>query len=315
MQEVSRLPAPSECSTARDAVLVVACSSERELRTAEERMSIGGGTRLLGLIGRPVAHSLSPRMHNASFRAENLDYVYVAMDVAAEDLPAAVKGASVLGFRGFNLTMPHKRAMLPLLDDADELAALAGAVNTVVIEDSKLHGYNTDGSGFVEACTEAGVALTDRKVLLVGAGGAAAAIAFAVVRQGAGELLVLNRNLEHARELAEKLRAAGAGTKVEAYSTGALYEAEAEVIVNATPLGMRQDDPLPAPAGYLGGDKAVCDAVYLPGAETALIRAARQRGARVVTGERMLLYQGVEAQRLWTGREPNVKAMSDAISS
>jgi shikimate dehydrogenase len=280
-------------------------------------MSIGGGTRLLGLIGRPVAHSLSPKMHNASFRAEGLDYVYVAMDVAPEDLPAAVEGASVLGFRGFNLTMPHKRAMLPLLDDVDELAALAGAVNTVVIEDSKLRGYNTDGSGFVEACTEAGVDLTDRKVLLLGAGGAAASIALAVGRQGARKLLILNRNLEHALELAEKLRAAGGGTKVEACPADTLDEtaAEAEVIVNATPLGMRRGDPLPVPAGYLDGGKAVCDAVYLPGAETALIRHARQRGARVVTGERMLLYQGVEAQRLWTGREPNVQAMSDAISS
>lgn len=278
---------------------------------------IGGGTRLLGLIGRPVAHSLSPKMHNASFRAEGLDYVYVAMDVAPEDLPAAVKGASVLGFRGFNLTMPHKRAMLPLLDDIDELAAGAGAVNTVVIEDSKkLRGYNTDGSGFVEACEEAGIALTNRKVLLLGAGGAAASIALAVVRQGAEELHILNRNIEHARELAEKLRAAGAATKVEACSVGALSETApgAEVIVNATPLGMRRGDPLPVPVGYLDG-KDVCDAVYLPGAETALIRAARERGVRAVTGERMLLYQGVEAQRLWTGHEPNVKAMSDAIST
>ena len=273
--------------------------------------------RLLGLIGRPVAHSLSPRMHNASFRAEGLDYVYVAMDVAPEDLPAAVEGASVLGFRGFNLTMPHKRTILPLLNDVDELAALAGAVNTVVIEDSKLRGYNTDGSGFVEACGESGVALTDRKVLLLGAGGAAASIALAVVRQGAGEMHILNRNLEHALELAQKLRAAGGETKVEACPADALGETapEAEVIVNATPLGMRRGDPLPVPAGYLDGGKTVCDAVYLSGAETALVRHARQRGARVVTGERMLLYQGVEAQRLWTGREPNVKAMSDAISS
>lgn len=278
---------------------------------------IGGGTRLLGLIGRPVAHSLSPRMHNASFQVECLDYVYVAMDVAPENLPAAVQGASVLGFRGFNLTMPHKRAMLPLLDEVDELAAVAGAVNTVVIEDSKLSGYNTDGSGFVEACGEAGVALADRKVLLLGAGGAAASIALAVVRQGAGELRIVNRNPEHARELAEKLRAAGSGTKIEVCPANTLGDTvpEAEVIVNATPLGMRPGDPLPVPVEYLGGGKAVCDAVYVPGGETALIHHARERGARVVTGERMLLYQGVEAQRLWTGHEPNVKAMSDAISS
>jgi shikimate dehydrogenase len=276
---------------------------------------ISGKTRLLALIGYPVSHSLSPRMHNAAFEADGLDYVYVCLDVDPDDLPAAVKGAAALKLRGFNITMPHKRAMIPLLDELDEGARISGAVNTVVIEGSRLRGYNTDGGGMVMACREAGIELSGRRVLLLGAGGAAAAIALAFGTAGIGELRIANRSPEHATELRDKLRAAGM-KRVEIHPLDALDEAarEAEVIVNATSLGMKDGDPLPIPAEYLDGRRAVCDAVYRPGRETNLIREARERGARVVTGERMLLYQGVLAQQLWTGREPNVRAMDAAIS-
>ncbi len=277
---------------------------------------IGGSTRLLGLMGHPVGHSLSPRMHNASFLAEGMDYIYVAMDVSPEDLPAAVTGASALGFRGFNLTMPHKRAILPLLDSIDEVAAVSGAVNTVVIEDKRSRGYNTDGSGLAEACKESGVDFANRRVLLLGAGGAAAAIALALAGEGAKELRIVNRSVKHARELLSKLRKMGKEIKGEAYPFEALDEAasEAEIIVNVTPLGMTEEDPLPVPVEYLDGREAICDAVYSPRRETALVQRARDRGAVVVTGKRMLLYQGVYAQRLWTGWEPNVEAMDRALS-
>ena len=275
---------------------------------------ISGKTRLLALIGHPVEHSLSPAIHNASFAAEGLDYVYVALDVRPEDLPAAVRGAAALGFRGFNVTMPHKRAMIPLVDDADEAARVSGAVNTVVVEGPSLRGHNTDGGGMVLACEEAGVELSGRRVLLLGAGGAAAAVALAFGGEGAEQLRVANRSVQHALDLRDKLRAAGL-KRVEVYPYDTLGEAtgDTEVIVNATPLGMKDEDDLPIPSEYLDEGRIVCDAVYRPGRETALIREARQRGARVVTGEGMLLYQGVLAQRLWTGREPNVKVMNGAI--
>ena len=276
---------------------------------------ISGRTRLIALIGRPVEHSLSPRMHGASFVADGLDYVYVALNVEPEDLPAAVKGAAALGLRGFNITMPHKRAMPPLLDEVDEGARISGAVNTVVIENSRLLGYNTDGYGMVEACREAGLELADRPVLLLGAGGAAASIAVALGIEGVGDLRIVNRSIENARELLGRLRGTGM-ENVEVYPSDALPEAArgVEAIVNCTPLGMEDGDPLPIPVEYLDRGRTVCDAVYRPGKETRLVKIARDRGARVVTGERMLLYQGVQAQRLWTGREPNVKAMSEAIS-
>jgi len=276
---------------------------------------IGAKTKLLALIGDPVGHSLSPAMHNAAFAADGLDFVYVALNVGADDLPVAVRGAAALGLRGFNVTMPHKRAMVPLVDELDEGARISGAVNTVVIEGQTLRGFNTDGPGTVEACREAGIGLEGQVVVLLGAGGAAASIAAAFCDAGVGELRIVNRNPEHAATLADKLREAGKSVEIEVHPTGALDGAvRAPIIVNTTPLGMRDGDPLPLPPEYLDGGAAVVDAVYRPGAETALVRMARERGANVVTGQRMLLYQGVLAQRLWTGRRPNVAAMDGALS-
>lgn len=172
-------------------------------------MNLSGRTRLLGVVGHPVGHSLSPRMHNASFAATGLDYVYVPLDVRPEVLPTAVNGLRALGFRGFNVTMPHKEAVLPLLDELDEAARASGAVNTVVVEERRLRGANTDGSGFVEACGETRVGFEGAKVLVVGAGGAAAAIAVAFGGAGIGELHIANRSVEHAIELQNKLRGVG----------------------------------------------------------------------------------------------------------
>ena len=276
---------------------------------------ISGKTRLLALIGQPVSHSLSPAMHNAAFAEDGLDYVYVCLEVDPEDLIPAVKGAAALKLRGFNITMPHKRAMVPLVDELDDGARVSGAVNTVVIDGPTLRGYNTDGGGMVMACREAGIELHNRRVLLVGAGGAAAAIAVAFEGAGTGELHIANRSVEHAEELRDKLRRAGI-EKVEIHPLDDLDERvpEADVVVNATSLGMRDDDPLPVPVERLSEGAALCDAVYRPGHETTLVRLARERGVPVVAGGRMLLYQGVLAQKLWTGREPHVNAMDRAIS-
>ena len=279
-------------------------------------MNLSGRTRLVGVVGPPVGHSLSPRMHNASFAATGLDYVYVPLEVRPEDLPAAVDGLKALGFRGFNVTMPHKEAILPLLDGLDEAAALAGAVNTVVVEEDGLRGTNTDGIGFVEACEESGVDLPGARVVLVGAGGAAASIAAAVLGEGARELRILNRSRWRAVKLRERLRGAypEAGISVHDATDTEGAVRGAGVIVNATYLGMKAEDPLPVPVSRLGTNAAVCDAVYGPSGETRFIRLARERGIPAVSGARMLLYQGAQAQRLWTGKEPDVRAMSDSLS-
>ena len=271
---------------------------------------ISGKTRVLALIGHPVGHSLSPKMHNATFAAEALDFVYVCLDVAPDDLPAAVKGMAALKLRGFNVTMPHKRAMVGLVDELDDGARVSGAVNTVVIQDGILRGYNTDGGGMVRACEEAGVRLAGRRALILGAGGAAAAIGLAFGTAGTRELHIANRGVEKATDLRDKLRAAGL-KNVHAHPLDALPPAD--VVVNATSLGMKEEDALPLPVEYLTRDRIFCDAVYRSGGETALVREARERGTKAVAGDRMLLYQGVLAQKLWTGREPNVEVMSRAL--
>jgi shikimate dehydrogenase len=272
---------------------------------------ISGKTRLLALVGQPVGHSLSPAMHNAAFVADGLDFVYVSLDVDPDELPAAVRGMEALKLRGFNVTMPHKRAMIPLVDELDEEARISGAVNTVVIEDSGLRGFNTDGGGMVMACREAGIELSGKRVLLLGAGGTAAAIAVAFGKAGVGELHIANRSVEHAAYLRDKLHGTGMKDLV-VHRLDTLPDAE--IVINATPLGMKEGDPLPVPPAYVREGRGFCDAVYRPGTETPLVRLARERGVPVVAGDRMLLYQGVLAQRFWTGREPNVKAMDNAIS-
>jgi shikimate dehydrogenase len=250
-------------------------------------------------------------MHNAAFVADGLDFVYVCLDVDPDELPAAVRGLKILKLRGFNVTMPHKRAMIPLVDELDESARVSGAVNTVVIEDPRMRGFNTDGGGMVMACREAGIELSGKSVLLLGAGGTAAAIAVAFGKAGVGELHIANRSVEHAAHLRDKLH--GTGMKgLAVHPLGVLPDAE--IIINTTPLGMKEGDPMPVPPGYVREGRAFCDAVYRPGTETPLVRLARERGVPVVAGDRMLLYQGVLAQKLWTGREPNVEAMDMAIS-
>ncbi|MBA2376141.1 MAG: shikimate dehydrogenase [Actinomycetota bacterium] len=275
---------------------------------------ITGKTKLLGLMGRPVSHSLSPAMHNAAFSEENLDFVYVAMDVDPDKLPDAVRGAAALGFRGFNLTMPHKEKIIPLLDEMDGAAKISGAVNTVVIESGKLRGHNTDGSGMAEACREAGAKVSGKTIVLLGAGGAASAISFALQSEGASSLHIFNRSVDRAESLAAKLEESGEGTEVRAHPLESLETSgiSPDILINTTSLGMKNDDPLPVPAAYLESlpeHATVADAVYLPGDRTSLLHAAGKLGLRTINGQRMLLYQGVHAQKLWTGLEPNVEAM------
>ena len=277
---------------------------------------ITGKTRLLGVIGHPIEHSLSPKMHNASFTVGGLDYAYVALDVSPEKLSEAVAGLAALGFAGFNVTMPYKEKIIPLLEEVDEVVRISGAVNTVVIQDGSLRGMNTDGIGFIEACTEADVDFKDKKVLLLGAGGAGAALAVTMLGEGARELVIANRAASRAQNLKTRLERAGTSAEIFVRPLEDLEGSVrwADVIVNTTYLGMKKEDQTPVPVEQLDSGKAVCDIVYRRDEDTELLDRARSAGARVVTGGRMLLYQGVQAQRIWTGKEPNVEAMSGAIS-
>lgn len=270
---------------------------------------------VVGIIGRPVAHSLSPLMHNRAFAHLNMDWTYVPFEVADEQLQDAVAGLRALSVRGVNVTIPHKTAVSPFLDRLTEAAAAIGAVNTVVNDSGELVGDNTDGIGFVRSLTdEAGFDPTGARVLVVGAGGAARAVVVALARAGADRIAVANRTEAKARELAQLVERHGAVGKAVALDRDAVAPevSAADVLVQTTSLGMAGDPSLPVDADLLHPGLLVTDIVYTP-LETPLLRAAKQRGCRVLPGWGMLLYQGVEAFERWTDVEAPVDVMRETL--
>jgi shikimate dehydrogenase len=272
---------------------------------------ITGRTRLAGVIGDPVRHSLSPVLHNAAFRAVDLDWVYLAFEVPPGGAAAAVAGMRALGIDGLNVTMPHKADVAAAVDTLSPTARALGAVNTVVREGSILRGENTDGEGFVQALRlDEGVDPAGMRCLVIGAGGAARAVILGLAEAGAAEIVVAARRAEPAA-LAAAL-AGGIGR------VGTVEEADgAELVVNATPVGMGEvaelDAPaLPVPAERLGPGQVVADLIYHP-LVTPLVAAARERGAVAVNGLGMLLHQAGIAFRLWTGEDAPLEAMSAAV--
>ena len=266
----------------------------------------------MGVIGQPVRHSLSPVIHNAAFRALDLDWAYLAFEVEPERVAAALQGVRGLGIDGLNVTMPHKAAVVPLVDRLGPAAADLGAVNTVVNQGGELVGHNTDGEGFLDAVRrDEGFDPAGRRCLVVGAGGAARAVVRALAGAGASEVVVVNRSGDRA------VTAAAVGGAVA--RVGAGDEADGcDLVVNATPVGMTgvttlDGAPLPLPVdpARLGTGQLVVDLVYEPPI-TPLIEAARAAGAVTANGLGMLIHQAAHAFRLWTSEEPPLEAMSAA---
>ena len=267
---------------------------------------ISAATRVTGIIGWPVAHSLSPAMHNAAFAALGLDWVYVAFPVAPERVPDAVRGLAAAGIAGLNVTIPHKQAVLDECSSVSDAVAAIGAANTLVPDGvGGWRADNTDASGFLRALDDAApIALEDAPVLVIGAGGAARAVVFALRSRGA-RVVVANRTRSRAAEL---------GDPVE-FTRAALRDAarHSALIVNCTSLGLHEDGvPDQLPCDVLGPEHVVMDIVYRPGG-TPWLAAAGARGARCVDGLGMLLYQGAAAFVQWTGQEPPIGAMRDAL--
>jgi shikimate dehydrogenase len=275
---------------------------------------IDGSTALVGVMGYPVKHSLSPAMHNAAFDKLGLNWRYVPLEVRPDRLREAVLGMAALGFRGVNLTVPHKVDVLPLLDHVSESARLIGAANTIGVDPTTgaLRGTNTDMDGFLRDLTAHEVTLEPgRHALVLGAGGAARAISVGLLRAGM-QLTVVNRTAERAHELAALLTAAMAGARVKVATFEQLREASADaaLIVNTTPLGMWpavEASPwlaeVPFPAGAV-----LYDTIYRP-AQTLLMRQATAAGLRVIGGIGMLVYQGAAAFEFWTGQTAPVDVM------
>jgi shikimate dehydrogenase len=281
-------------------------------------MRLTGTTTVAGVIGWPVRHSLSPPMHNAAFEALGLDWVYVPFTVAPEAVADAVCGMRALGLRGLNVTIPHKQAVAKRVDEIDDAAAALDAVNTVSNHDGHLVGHNTDGAGFLRSLGEAGHDVCGRSVALVGAGGAARAVAYAVAQVGPAALSIISRRVEQAEAIASLVRARAGFDAV----TAAGLETEqarrmvsgADVLVDSTPVGMHPHDDVPpvVPEDWMHAGQVVCDLTYNP-RETALLKAAQRRGARTVDGTGMLVHQGAIAFEIWTGREAPVSVMRAAL--
>jgi shikimate dehydrogenase len=279
----------------------------------------------LGVFGDPVAHSLSPEMQNAALRACEIDAQYARFHIRPNESRSALRFLRNLEFVGVNLTVPHKIAGLSQIDEADESASRAGAVNTIRLRDKKLVGSNTDGEGFLRAIrTEFSVDVRDLRVMIIGAGGGTGrAIAWQCALENCERLVLVNRTLEKANALADRLRlffmdprVLGPMARLEAIageeSAIRMQLADTDLIVNATPLGMNSSDPAPIPARLLAPHHMVFDCVYGP-SKTALLRAAEQAGARSANGISMLLHQGALSFSIWFNREPPIEAMRKTL--
>jgi shikimate dehydrogenase len=260
-----------------------------------------------GLIGNPVEHSLSPPMHEAAYEAVGLDARYVLFEPDVDSLATAIEGAEALGVRGLNVTIPFKEDVLPFLDP-DPIAARIGAVNTIDFGGEEITGYNTDAAGVRRSFESAGVDIEGRNAVVVGAGGAGRAAAFALDEAGAN-VHVANRTTERARDLADSLDGATGG------GLDSLRETvpDAEILINATSVGMEADET-PVAADLLHPGLAVLDAVYTP-LETRLLSEAAAAGCTTIDGGHMLCYQAAEAFERWTGREAPVGRMRDALEA
>jgi shikimate dehydrogenase len=279
----------------------------------------------LGVLGDPVAHSLSPQMQNAALGACDIHMQYARFHIRANQLRSALLFLRRLHFIGVNLTVPHKIAAFTQIDEADESATRAGAVNTIRVRDEELIGSNTDGEGFLRAIrTEFSIDLRDLRVMIIGAGGGTGrAIAWQCALENCERLVLVNRTLEKANALAEQLRpffsgprVLGPNARIEAAawdeSTMRLQLADIDLIVNATPLGMNPSDPPPVPARLVAPHHIVFDCVY-GSSKTALLRAAEEAGARGANGLSMLLYQGALSFSIWFNREAPIEAMRAAL--
>ncbi|MEY2579018.1 MAG: shikimate dehydrogenase [Verrucomicrobiota bacterium] len=278
----------------------------------------------LGVFGDPVAHSLSPQMQNAALERSGLEMRYARFEIAPDELQAALGLLPGLDFVGVNLTVPHKIAALPRVDEADETARQVGAINTIKVERGKLRGFNTDGKGFSRAIREEfSVDLRDLRVLVLGAGGAARAIALECAKENCERLVIANRDPEKANQLVESLRGFFAGPRVlgpvsrlqaVAADEAALrfQIANTDLVVNATPLGLNHGDAAPIPARLLAPHLIVYDTVYASG-PTAFVSGAIEAGARAANGLSMLLHQGALAFEIWFDRAAPIEAMRKAL--
>ncbi len=282
--------------------------------------SVTGKTRLLGLIGNPVEHSISPQLHNSLSMLKGLDFIYVPLKVGKENLEVVVKALKAIDFVGFNVTIPYKREVMKFIDDNTKEAILMGAVNTVKKIEGRLYGYNTDGEGFLRAFKEAaGMGFKGKKVVMIGAGGVARPIAVKIAMDGAEKISIVNRTTQKSVELAEVVNE-NITEIVQVYNfedkTLKMAFEESDVIINTTSVGMSPDiDKSPVEnADYFRSGQIVYDVVYNP-SKTKFLADAESRGCKPIGGLGMLFYQGINAYEIWTGVKFSEENLKDIYKS
>jgi len=276
---------------------------------------ISGKTKLLGVMGWPVEHTRSPAMHAAAIEAAGLDYAYVPLPVPPGRLHDAVRGLRALGFRGCNVTIPHKVAVAGMMDELTPAAKAIGAVNTILVEeDGRIIGDNTDCEGVFDAIWERfGVSAKDSDVLITGAGGAAMACAWGAGHRGARVVRLLNRTRSKAEEIALSMTVQHPDCQFEVVEIGDVEAiANSTIVLQMTSLGMRTGDPLPVDPALLNAEAVVLEAVYSP-VETPWLRGCRERGLRAADGLSMLMGQGALSFERWTGVKADRSAMVGAL--
>lgn len=284
-------------------------------------MKIDGKTKLAGVMGYPIEHTLSPVIHNAAFKALNMNGCYVPLLVHPDQLQKAVQGCRSMNYMGFNVTIPHKQAVMNFLDDVSEEAQLIGAVNTVVCKGDKLYGYNTDGIGFVKSLQNSGgeIKWDKQKMVLLGSGGAARAVAVQSALTGIHDVTIITREVDQGEEIAFTIKETKSHTKITIYSweDHFLKKAlcDATLLVNATPVGMapRIDESPLKNHDWIHEGMMVYDLIYNP-QKTRLLQEAEQRGAIIQNGLEMLIFQGAAAFEKWTDVFPSVDVMRKAVN-
>ncbi len=271
-------------------------------------MNINGKTKITGLYGYPVEHTLSPAMHNAAFKELGLNYCYVPFLVHPDYLENAVKAIKALNLSGVNVTVPHKEKVVPLLDEINEEASFIGAVNTIVNSGGRLIGYNTDGRGFMQSLSENGVSVEGKDIVIIGAGGASRAISY-YLSQKAKILYLYDIDKDKVEKLVYDLKKIRSTVSTIDDVSGI---DRFHIIINATPLGLKKEDPLPFNISLLTKKQTVCDLIYK---KTRLLEQAEKKGCVTLDGLGMLLWQGVFAFELWTGKKPEVAVMRGALIS
>jgi shikimate dehydrogenase len=273
-------------------------------------------TKIVGLFGNPLGHSLSPIMQNTAFSLCGIEYIYIPFQVEPGYLEKAIKAMMIFNFAGANITIPYKTEVIKYIDEIDEMAKAIGAVNTLVVKNKKIIGYNTDGMGFTQSLKNKGFNPKGKIFLLIGAGGAARGLAFTLAFEGAAHIFIANRTFEKADILAQDVnRVLGSCATALSLEEAVLRDAakKSQVLINTTSIGMYPDtEYMPISDEVLRPELLVCDIVYNP-VKTKLLQTAESIGCPILEGYGMLVNQGAEAFRLWTGKEPPIDAMTRVV--